>query len=131
MQWKFAGYDGQKLYEIVIQENKTIDRLLKFVSEKLYVPEELKPLCEATVPKKVQSKESKDKGNEPRFYVRIGKSAALDHSDFKKKFSNSKLKSTFTTHLETFYNEKFRNNERPYIEKAVKDPETVHILLTG
>jgi hypothetical protein len=135
MQRNLAGYDTQKLQEVVIQQNKTIEKSLKAVSEKLYSPKELKPLCEAMLVKKAHGKSSKDKSSkdkvdDPRFSVRKGTNAAFDHIDFKKKFINAKVK-IFTQHLIGFYNEKFKNNERDYIKKAVGNSNTIHILLTG
>ena len=115
-QRKFAGCDAQKLNEAVETTNRTVDKSLKNVAERLFTSLQMKPLCKSTVTE-ISAKGKLEEGKkDSRFYVRIGKTAAFSHSNFRKKIINSKV-SNFITHLEIFYDEKFKANERPFINK--------------
>ena len=130
-QRKFAGCDSQKIVDHIKSQDRTVDKALKNVADRVYIPPQLKPLCESTVEKVPGKGKNDDTKTDPRFFVRIGTSKALNHSDFKKRFLNNKLRNTFISHLESFYNEKFKGNERPYIAKTLNKEGVIHILLTG
>jgi hypothetical protein len=128
---KFGFSIADKDLKSKIHENKgLIDLSLKKFTEKIYLPEEIKPLAECRYQFEDKNKLPKE---DFRFYLHVGLSEAyITHH--KEKFKISKVgtgKATFISFLSDFYCKRFQSEKKEDIESSLNKEGVINIILRG